>query len=874
MHPLIGTQLDQYRIESLLGEGGMGSVFRGLDTNLARPVAVKVMHSQYARQPAFRERFLQEAKAPASLSHPSIVHVYEFGSTQGTLFIVMEYVPGETLRDHIHRAGVSGQVVDLKETLVVLGHVAGALDYAHRRGVVHRDIKPDNILLRRLDDPEREGDPPLRAVVTDFGLAKLLEGGVETQTGTFLGTLPYMSPEQVFGQSLDGRSDLYSLGVVLYRLTTGRLPLDIQSPTDAILKHQNETPLLPRRLRPGIPPGVEAIIQKTLEKDPGDRYQSARDLFRDLRRAADQLTDDELTEYAPASEVHSIITAPQAAGGDEPERPAGFSKADLSPGSAGGSRIHIMVPDKTIRSLSIVSDRLTVGRGEGCDVIIEDPLISKQHARVEFDGTQFFIVDLNSTNGTFLEDARLLSGIREPWKPGKLVRIGSSWLRLETTTEPPSMPESIPGPPEPADVPQHQSMSGWISLFLAQDAFTLKPGSGAAIPVHVLNQGTIVDHFRVSLEGLPPGWTPPEQAELHLMPGVRREATLRIPPPPTNLSAGTYTAELRATSRASPLEFAAAGITFVVSPDYRVELSLTPQKHRSLVEGQFEVEIANRGNAEVSVSLSGRDPENACRFDFSPNPVVVAPQETGKSALSVGAAFKVSGWSGRSYLFTVAGASEGDVFTPGKIQGEWEQIPPEFEVVLQPQTGQGPAPGRFTVELTTYSPDPVDVLLEATDPGGACRYDFSPEKVQLVSGERLRADLTVSPLDPRTPQTIALTVAARLAPAPHLYRQAVGSWEFQPEPEPVGLPEPVTLADPGALPEPVGARPRSRGFAGCVVLLIALGVTLGCGYQAGSATARAFPGDELLPFIPAGFVWLAGLWISIVLFNRVRRPGR
>ena len=196
MEELVGRKVDNFRIEALLGQGGMGAVFRAYDVNLARHVALKVMHGQLARQDQFKQRFMQEAQAIARLNHPSIVSIYSFDSQQGLLYIVMEFVKGLSLGGYIKQLAERKQVVKLNETLNIIAQSADALAYAHRNGVVHRDIKPDNILIEPLEEPERPGDPPMRAILTDFGLAKLLEGGIDTATGTFMGTLPYMSPEQ------------------------------------------------------------------------------------------------------------------------------------------------------------------------------------------------------------------------------------------------------------------------------------------------------------------------------------------------------------------------------------------------------------------------------------------------------------------------------------------------------------------------------------------------------------------------------------------------------------------------------------------------------------------------------------------------------
>jgi serine/threonine protein kinase len=282
----------------------MGSVYRAYDMNLARPVALKVMHAHLARQPEFQQRFLQEAQAAARLSHPAIVDIYHFGRKQDLLYMAIEYVDGASLGTFIGHLYRHKQMIRLDETLYLLAQVADALDYAHRQGVVHRDIKPDNILIKALDQPEREGEPPLQALVTDFGLAKLREGGIQTVTGTLMGTLAFMSPEQCAGEELDGRSDIYSLGIVLYQLTTGRLPFNIKSPTDAILKHMQEEPPRPSELRPGLPDEVEWIIGRALAKKPAERFKTAGQMAAALRNAARQSAG----QVSPLDNLETVVS--------------------------------------------------------------------------------------------------------------------------------------------------------------------------------------------------------------------------------------------------------------------------------------------------------------------------------------------------------------------------------------------------------------------------------------------------------------------------------------------------------------------------------------------------------------------------------------
>ncbi|MCP4424477.1 MAG: serine/threonine protein kinase, partial [Chloroflexi bacterium] len=280
MNNLIGQQIDNYRIETLLGEGGMGAVYRARDVNLNRLAALKVMNRRLAKDPEFQRRFLQEAQAAARLKHSSIVQIYHFSNRQGLLYMAMAFVPGQTLGTYIRRLKESQRVILLPESLTLTAQIAEALGYAHRQGVVHRDIKPDNVMLEALDVADREGEPAIRAVVTDFGLAKLLEGGMETQTNTIMGTLPYMSPEQCRGRNIDGRSDIYSLGILLFQLVTGRLPFEIKSIGDAAEKHIRQQPPSPLDIRPELPAAVAVIVLKAIAKRPEDRFQTGEELAR------------------------------------------------------------------------------------------------------------------------------------------------------------------------------------------------------------------------------------------------------------------------------------------------------------------------------------------------------------------------------------------------------------------------------------------------------------------------------------------------------------------------------------------------------------------------------------------------------------------
>ena len=270
-----GSVVDnRYDVVRPLGSGGMGEVYLARDMTLGRDVALKLLRSQFANDKESAERFKREAMSAARLSHPNIVQVYDRGVTEdGTSYIAMEYVPGGTLKERITHDGP----LDAKDAASFGYQVAEALGAAHAKGVIHRDIKPQNVLITA----------PGEAKVADFGIARALSAAADsrTKTGAVMGTAGYMSPEQALGEPATPKSDLYSLGIVLYEALTGKLPFTADNPIAVSMKHANEPPSPPQQINPSVPDGMNAIILKLLAKAPEDRYADADELAEDLWRA-------------------------------------------------------------------------------------------------------------------------------------------------------------------------------------------------------------------------------------------------------------------------------------------------------------------------------------------------------------------------------------------------------------------------------------------------------------------------------------------------------------------------------------------------------------------------------------------------------------
>lgn len=632
MDVLIGKLLDDtYRIDQLLGRGGMGAVYKARDVALNRDVAIKVMHANLVEEGDFRDRFLQEARAIAALDHPGIVRVHSFGQDQGLLYIVMDFISGQSLQAWLKRLADENKIVALSESLEIIALVARALYFAHQKGVIHRDIKPANIMLKPTDPALREaGDLPFQPVLTDFGLAKLAEGGLHTSTGVTMGTPTYMSPEQCLGLELDHRTDIYSLGVVLYQMVTGRVPFEVKSLTEAIRRHTQEPPPPPRSVNPSLPAPVEGIVLRALAKRPQDRFASALEMAEALKNALPSVPEG-LTvapTMAQGTTPYVSLMTRLAEVGATPQAPSGEAWKAAPPPAQAGAALLVVSPDGQTRRVPLAGrNSLTVGRTEGNDLKLNDPNVSRHHARIDFDGQTFSVTDLNSTNGTFLGDSRLLPGVKETWLPGVQLRVGGHWFKfeLDAAATRPEMP-AVTVPPTVEARPVMQPAEALPpTVTLEPTSINVEAGQSAGARLRILNHGSQVAHFTVTVDGVPPSWVVLPREPLRLLPNEEGVVPLTFHPPrEPQSSAGAHPLTVRVQVQAASVRTVQTAGILNIAPFHEFSAQIVPQQ---ITTGTARLELTNQGNAPATLSISASDPAEALDVRVDPQVALQAGEK-------------------------------------------------------------------------------------------------------------------------------------------------------------------------------------------------------------------------------------------------------
>lgn len=433
---MIGQLIGNYKIEEKLGEGGMGAVYKGVDTMLDREVAIKALRPELASQDSVVERFRTEAVTLAKLNHPNIATLYSMFRQGEELYMVLEFVRGETLDSILTKRGA----LPAEEAIPVFCQVLDGIDHAHDLGIVHRDIKPANMMLTEKGTLK----------VLDFGIARLLGSARMTRAGNIIGTLEYMAPEQVRGEETDGRSDLYALGMMLYEVLTGKLPFDTDNEFELMKSQTEMTPTPPREINPAIPEDVEAAIMKAIQKNPDDRFQTGgefREVLLDAGFAASGTMHGATGTFKrPATHPSRPAIshgAAAATGGGEEEAPkkTRLGKAEAAPAASGGikqTRLGAAAPASAMKTTRLGTSNAGIESQDTAMPAAQESFFSKLSA-VHYAGAGIAALLLI---GTLIAVPVMLFGGKTPdEKPAK----------TETKSEPPAQkPEVITMPQQPA----------------------------------------------------------------------------------------------------------------------------------------------------------------------------------------------------------------------------------------------------------------------------------------------------------------------------------------------------------------------------------------------------------------------------------------
>jgi serine/threonine protein kinase len=445
---LVGKKIGgRYEIDLLLGQGGMSEVYRAYDPNLRRKVAIKLIHSYLATDPKFINRFKEEAAAVARLRHSNIVQVYDFDFDGQNYYMVMEYLEGDTLQFRLKRQNSERRYLPLSEAVKTCIQLCDAVGYAHSHNLIHRDIKPANVII----------DLTGHAILMDFGIVKIIGGDYHTATGASVGTATYMSPEQIRGERVDMRTDIYSLGVTLYEMLSGKPPFQGDSAFSLMMTVLNSPLPDLGSYRKDIPADLQQIVEKSMSKTITERYQSMEEMAAALQHIFPHLPIDSPSYFVPeekrAGQLDNKLVEPQKVTEVDEFNSIEMESSwlDLEMSSSSKSSPGTTIPDRTglitkppdlppiakiiwkeesaLKQMPITSRGVTIGRSAENDLPVKDIAASRFHCKILPEGGELTLVDLESTNGTLLNNVRV-NGTTQI-QDGDKIHIGKQEYRIE-----------------------------------------------------------------------------------------------------------------------------------------------------------------------------------------------------------------------------------------------------------------------------------------------------------------------------------------------------------------------------------------------------------------------------------------------------------
>ncbi len=597
MNTFIGKQIGPYQIESAVGSGNSGDVYRAQNLQSGRTTAVKIFYPHLAENPQFRQKVLQEALGLSRLKHNNIAIIYEISEANEILLQATEWVNGESLGQIMpHQQGMS-----LALAANLIEQAADGLAYAHRQGVVHGGLHPNNLLLRQTG-----GDYPWRVYLTDFRLTSLLNGEAPRRL------LPYLAPEWLKGRRDDGRSDIYALGIILYEAVTRRLPHQPQTSAEAMAIGRSAAP---KALRSDIPDSLDKIILKAIAPKVTDRYRSMEEFLHVIRQEAEELPN-KATEVAtpPPMMVPPIPAA-------SPLNPAPTPQANVSPGD---EVIVINHPQENTRHFGLKKWLITIGQMAGNDLMLTGEGVAAKHARLERSESGWMVVDMGSRFGTFLENSRLLPDVPEIWREGQILRIGPYTLAWgdELVTAVPE-PEPVAAPPPVEEPPSPPGLHLKLSPALVDTA----PGNSAGILLELENQTDALVELKLRVEGIPSDWLAVENPPIRLVAGQHIKVPAMLHPPRhSSATAGVHRYQIFAEPTYGSTETAVASGQLSISPfsQYFAELEPLPLTHAQ----PAKIIVHNEGNIPDRYTLVALDADQELEFDLPQNSLDIQPGQS------------------------------------------------------------------------------------------------------------------------------------------------------------------------------------------------------------------------------------------------------
>lgn len=690
---MIGQQLEQYRIDARQGRGNLGTVYRAFDTGLIRPVALKIINPHYTADRALQTHIMKQARAAAKLIHPSIATIYNFANNGTHLYIVSEFVTGVSMSSLLAQLAFQQKSIRISEVLYLTADLADALAYAHQQGVLHRNLKPSNILLKGTEaDVHRHLGAPIRVILTDFGVTSHISGDVKSNPYDLGAGLHYMSPEQCIGSRIDGRSDIYALGLILYEILTGRRPFTIHTPVDAMLKHALETPPLLTDYAPDVPTEVASLVNQAIAKQPQKRLTDMRHFADALRHAAaavqdaphrqsiqtllsDSFREDAMSTYTKPQRVlgepfgmlpvheDELASILQEALVDESESLLLDEDAQRAESAHTPPLPHLIQSDGAITQVNkpeenviiqrpgydpitqaLDKDVLTIGRSNRCDITLDAPDVSRRHAMLKKSVTGWQVIDLNSTGGTYWGGHRLLPDIPEPWNKTQLLRIGPFSLRWQPEIEIETLSTPAHGEDEPVtqlhlvplDGVQSGSTKGQFSLMVNPILLTVNPGAQGIMQVELFNRSTSADSFKVQLLDLPPIVTTMSQNLVYLAPGERATLPLTIATESNRaIGAGHYPFQIMVQRESDPTDTAVVAARLTIGQAEAFTIGVWPLEIPQ--DGACQVLIRNEGNTSARFALTGHSANPSVRFLGERGQVRLEPGQATTLALTVAA---------------------------------------------------------------------------------------------------------------------------------------------------------------------------------------------------------------------------------------------